>query len=267
MNISIKSTGNPPSIAGHIGSVSDVIAARVPENLRHRRFKASDFAFGFELGTPKEILSLGESILLNGICYATSTDGSSAEYNKTISGPDFMTSGMFLIPHEAKPSHHAVLREASLPLLDCYTAVYQAVQRPLAFIGLVHFETLHATAIGKPPIDGHNIFEHQNAYYPHPEIKEKNVLGFIIGAITDYRDQPFTEINQQLEVVLYNNPAEKSSDLTYHAHVLTLKRQAGSVHEITPSLSDRVLHVFCAGTSVRSLQVDVFTIQKLKDFS
>jgi hypothetical protein len=247
---------------GHIGSVTDVIAARLPEALSGRKFKAPDYKYGFELASPRDTASLGEALIVNGLCYATSTDLSSPDYGRTISGPEFATGGMFLIPQDAKPSHRVSFNagDTPLPLIDFYRELFGRFRQPMAFVGAAEFSDLHGTAIGKPPIDGRAIFEHREYYFPWPEPRARNVPAFIIGAFTDYREASLEAINAQLEVVLYRNPFDAASVLTHHAHVLTLKSAVGRIDEITPGMADQTLHLFVDGTLIRSINADIFTI-------
>ena len=186
-NLLITSTDAGSSQLGHIGSVLDVIAGKMPESLDGKIFEAKNYLCGFELASPRSKYSLGESIIVNNTCYATSTEKNSPDYNKTIYGPTFITSGMFLIPRQAKPTHKVSLNTAtnSTSLLDFYNEIYKQINQPLAFFGLVEFSDFHAMAIGKPPIDGMNIFTNNKEYYPNPAIITKNTQAFIIGALTD----------------------------------------------------------------------------------
>lgn len=262
--LSIKVTGYGPSMLGHIGSVVDVIAARIPDSLANKRFNAEDYAYGFELGTPKNIQSLGESILVNGRCYTTSTDNTADDYKQTISGKEFTTSGIFLIPHNAKPSHSVVATD--LDFQDFLTEVYQYIQQPLAFVALAELNNFHSIAISKAPIDGKNIFEHKDEYYPIAEIREKNVWAFLIGALTDFNDPQHETINQQLKVVLYRNPFDQQFTLTQHVHALTLNKYITQLDDISEINADRVVHLLADGTDIQNIKAKIYTIDELIDF-
>lgn len=257
MPISIQKTGYGPAMLGHIGTVADVIAARLPEEMTSTRFSAADFGMGFELATPRELSSIGESVLVGGVCYANSTDRNSPEYNKTISGRDFVSGGMFLIPKDAKPSHRVEV-DGKTSLNDFYKTLYKEVERPLAFAGIFCFSKFHGTAIGKAPIDGHNIFTHRKEYYPNPDIEVDHVYAFVIGAMTDFVGYP--EINKQLTTVLYKNPMDARSELIHHAHALLLKKKVEKPSDIVPMLVDRTLHLFLDKTSLLSGTAEIFTV-------
>ena len=271
-NLLVTSTGTGPSQLGYIGSVMDVIAGKISPALDGKIFDAQNYLYGFELASPHNKYSLGEAIIVNGSCYATSTDKKSPDYGRTIYGPKFTTSGMLLIPHQAKPSYKINLdsKTKPLPLLDFYKQIYDKINRPLAFIGLVTFSNLHATAIGKPPIDGMNIFANKELYYPLPAIVSSNTPAFIFGVLTDYRQNQYEDINKQLEVAVYRttHPGDttNSSSLTNHAHVLTLKQSITEISAITPQLADKTLHVFTDNTTITSAQLDVFTINSLDNY-
>jgi len=266
--LKIKSTGAGPSRLAYIGSVVDVIKAHLPENLADKRFSAADFAAAFELGTPQNKHSLGECVVLNGQCYTTSTDKNSSDYYKMIHGDTFMTSGIFILPKNNKPTHQinqTFLK--SCDILALYEQIYSTVKQAFAFVGTVTFENLHSTAICKAPIDGNNIFEHKAEYYAKPERREKNTKAFIMGVMTDFAQTEQSEVNQELEVVLYRNPFDVSQALTHHAHILTLKSTAKKWQDITPKDADCSLHLFADGSSVKEINIDIFVISGLDDFS
>ncbi|MDQ7825160.1 MAG: hypothetical protein RDV48_20325 [Candidatus Eremiobacteraeota bacterium] len=264
----VESLGSGAARLGHIGSVADVIAARIPEALLSRKFRAADYHYGFELASPRDIYSLGEALMVNGICYANSTDSSSPDYNRTISGPEFVTGGMFLVPHAVEPSHRVNYQagDSPLALMDFFDALYGRLRHPAVFVGVAEFAEVHGTVIGKPPIDGKAIFEHKEDYYPFPEIRSNEVPAFIIGAFTDYREARFGEINAQLEVVLYKNPFDADTALSSHTHALTLKRRVEKIEETGPEKADRVLHLFTGGTAIRSVRADIYTVSGLDDY-
>ncbi|NGX27188.1 MAG: hypothetical protein K940chlam6_01121 [Chlamydiae bacterium] len=260
----IQATGNGPCIAKHIGTVKDVIEARIPEELTNQTFNASDFAFGFELATPRELTSLGESVIAGGYCFATSTDKTSPEYNQVISGEEFLVGGVFILPNEAKPSHKvSLLKGASpLPFEAFYQAIVQEVDYPFAFVGFFHFENFHGTAIAKPPIDGKNIFSNKEEYYSNPEIREENIPGFVMGVVT----KNTKSLQAGLETVLYQNPFDTKSTLIHHAHVLTLKTPLKQIDELKPNVVDKCLHLFNDGSTVAFLEASVYTIEKVEEF-
>jgi len=218
---------------------------------------------GFELATPKNLASIGEAVIVNGLCFANSTDHASEKYNHTISGKEFTSGGMFLIPKEARPSHLFKVTE-KISMLDLYNKLYQEIAHPLVLAGIFYFTDFHGTAIGKPPINGHNIFTHRQEYYPNPDVYVKNTWGFVMGAITNF-DIP-AELNEQLKTVLYRNPMDAKSALVHHAHVLLLRKKIERFEEIVPSIVDRVLHLFIDGTAVLSGKAEVFMIGGVKDY-
>lgn len=263
MEFSIQETGHGPAILGHIGSVEDVIVARLPKEMTDRRYDARDFRFGFELATPKNLSSIGEAMIANDFCYANSTDESSKDYGRTIYGHEFISGGVFLIPKKAEPSHKVSIQKP-ISLIDFYNKLNGRLKRPSAFIGLFHFSDFHATAIGKPPVDGRNIFENKADYYPHPPIKKKNVWGFIMGAMTDF--EGFEDINEQLKAVLYKNPMDAKSTLVHHAHVLTLKKKVDRFEDVVPSIVDQVLHLFIDGTVIDQGHAAIYTVGGVENY-
>ncbi len=263
--IHFRKTGHGECAAGHLGSVVDVIAANLPHDLTSRRFEAGDFAAGFELASPKGIESVGEAVVINGYCFATSTDPKSGDYNKTIVGKDFVAGGLFVLPHEAKASHQIEVKDESFSMLDFYGKIYLRVGRPLVFSGLFHFSHFHGTAIGKAPIDGRNIFQHKEEYYPHSEIHREDVWAYVIGGVTDFRG--FAKLNQELEVVLYKNPMDQESQLTHHAHCLLLRKKVGSPKEIGPATVAETLHLLAGTTILSSCQTDIYTLSSVENYA
>ncbi|MBF0544291.1 MAG: hypothetical protein HQM08_07655 [Candidatus Riflebacteria bacterium] len=266
--LKIESTGNGPVKLGFIGSVRDVLAAYLPKTLSNNTFFAKDYLYGFELASTMDKYSLGEALLVNGTCYSTSSDKTSPEYNNVIHGREFLTGGLFIFPHGVEPTHKATFKsnESTLTLMDLYTELYEKIKKPVAFAGIGECANFHATAIGKPPIDGKTIFDHKEEYFPNPEIKKNNVTVFVTGALTNYNDSDLSEINKQLEVVLYKNPFDSGAILSNHAHVLTLNQPIRKIEDISPDLVDGALHLLADGTNFSYLQADIYTISCLVNY-
>ncbi|EKE00633.1 MAG: hypothetical protein ACD_21C00303G0002 [uncultured bacterium] len=269
-NLSITPTGVGPIRVGHVGSVMDVIAGNLPKNLDGKVFDAHNYDYGFLLASPKDKYSLGESVIVNNTCYATSTDKNTPNYNKTIHGPKFVTGGIFLIPHKAQPSYRVIFDNKSkpIPLINFYQTIYKSINRPLTFVGLIEFADFHATAIGKPPITGVNIFSNSKEYYPNPPVISKTTHAFIIGVLTDYSRATYGGLNKQLEAVVYRtvHPGDTAVQLTNHAHVITLKQSVTKISDVTPPMADQVLHMLVDGTTVTKASLDVFTIDGVDDY-
>lgn len=258
----IIETGFPAARLGYIGSVADVLVATLPEELLGKRFSAAEYFGGFELASPRGKESLGEALIINGICYATSTDRASSDYQQTIFGPEFVTGGMFLIPQGVKPSHKVTFQayDDLLSLGDLYAELYNSIRQPLAVVGLMECGLLHGTAIGKPPIHGRAIFDHPAEYFPHPETEAHDAVAFVIGVLTDYGNPELSAINKQLEVVLYKNPFDSGSALATHAHVVTLKHKVSNPLDIRPEMVESTLHLFTDRTVLRSFTADIYSI-------
>lgn len=262
-DLSILPAGGRATRALCVGSVQDVIAGHFPRTLEGKRVRSEEYRYGFLLGSPKDKASLGETVIVNNTCYTTSTDPKSDAYNKTIYGPTLLTSGVFLLPKDACPSHKVSLQKGPIQVTKLYEEIFQTIDHPLAFVGLVQFAEFHATVIGKSPIDEHNIFLHEKEYYPFPPIESKNVKAFIIGVLTDFSQEKHKKLNKELERVLYRSPhAEDTSllQITSHAHVLTLKESVSNIRDITPQTVDKVLHVVPEKSTIAVAQLDVFTL-------
>ena len=149
-------------------------------------------------------------------------------------------------------------------MIEFYNELYGKISYPLAFGGIFHFSNFHGIAIGKAPIDGKDIFHHKESYYPFPEVRAKNVYGFVMGAMTNF--QGHEKVNEELKTVLYKNPMDTSSLLVHHAHVLLLKKKVEKVEEIVPSIVDQTLHLFIEGTEILSGKVEIYTIARVKNY-
>ncbi len=266
ISLDLKTIHPKPIKAGHIGTVSDVIAGVIPNAFIHQQFNASDFQFGFEMASPNGMLSLGESVLVNGYCYTCSTNINSPTYLQTIAGKKFTTSGIFLIPLKAKPNQTLnQIIQPSVMLTEIYDALYTAIQRPFAFAGFFDFAPLHATAIAKPPIHQQNIFKHSKTYYPNPEQHLPKASTFMVGAMADYTNHNNEPLLKELEVVLYRNPFEQSHTITTHAHGMTLKKTITTPQDITPDVVDKTFHIFSNQSFVTHLNIAIFWIESMEN--
>lgn len=257
-----------PVAAGHIGTVSDVIAGRIQEDLRHRRYKASDFQYGFELASPESISSIGEAVIANGYCYTNSTEQQSPQYYQTITGQDFVTSGVFLLPNNVRPNY--VIEEDFSPPLKLnlfYGQLFKEIGQPFAFAGFFTFAELSMTAIAKPPITEENIFTNSKSYYPFASRLTQNEPAFLVGVVADYKNKNHEKVLKSLEVVLYNNPYDKQDSLTAHAHGITLKQAINEVKDINPDVVDKTVHVFAERSTIQRIKAELFVIGSMVNFS
>ncbi len=258
MAVKIISTGGHPTDALAIGSVVDTIAGRIDPKLSMRRFLAADYSFGFEAASPKNLVSIGEAVLVNGICYATSTEEESAEYREVIWGNEFVTGGMFLLPKHALPTHQLILTER-MQLEHLYQEIYRNVQRPVAFVGMWESETLYTATIAKPPIHGLPVFENRDYYFPTPHQTLYGQHCFVMGLITSHNEGQWNDLNKQLEVALYKNPYDGEFSLSSHTHCLILKSEQ-SIENITPEVVERCLHVFTDKTIMKKGHLNLYTL-------
>jgi len=275
---------------GYLGSVTDVIAGKINPSLKNKIFHAEDYAYGFEIGTPKDWESLGDTILVNNHLYTQSTDQQSSDFGKVISGEEFKSSGLFLIPHRAEPnaefsyssdSRTDLNSDLFLDFSQFQQELYQKIQEPFAFIAQVLFKNLHANAISKPPIHAQNIFENTADYFKISPWDLKNQHAFIMGVVTNFEDQKLKNINQALSAALYHNPFEHHQEhkqetqsqskniipLSSHTHGLCLKQCVSHPQDIVPSLAERVVHIFSENSSIQKIQGQVFIISQMQDLN
>jgi hypothetical protein len=257
-----KTFDRKPVSAFVIGSISDTLSGRVDPRLQKRRFLAADYSFGFEAASPRSLSSIGESVLLNGTCYATSTEEESSDYGKVIFGPEFVTGGMFLLPKNAMPTHSLTLN-ASMSAENLYQAIYEEVGRPVAFTGIFEASSLYTMQIGKPPIGGLPIFKHRDYYFPSPHETLQNKHVFAVGVIASFSDPKWKSLMKELELVLYNNPDDKNLALSSHTHCLILNKKK-EISKIVPSDVERCLHVFTDQTILKSAFLRLYTLEKIE---
>jgi len=246
-----------------IGTVEDVITGQIRDDLKKKVFDATNYQHGFELASPHGINSLGEAVLTNGKCYATDTDTSSKTYLKTIADTKFYTSGMFIIPKDIKHSAEFELNN-KLNYEDFTNTLFKETQSALSFCALAYFETLSAGYITKAPVYGENIFINHKTYYKKPKLILHNVNAYIIGAITDFKNKDLDDANSTMRVVLYNNPDNKTTNITSHTHGITLTQDVDSFTEITPDIVDKTLHIYQEGTVIKSAHGIIFKIKEIK---
>lgn len=264
MPLSIKDTQHSPSTLYHVGKIEDILKSDLPPEALQKTYHAKDFKYGFELATPsKNLASLGEAIMVGGLCYANSSDAHAKEYMHTLSGEAFKAAGVFIIPHEAKPSHKVTFTDNKpLSVLEFYAKLYNAVNHPFAFTGLLEFSTLYANAICKAPINHHSIFEHKPEFYNQPEVHHHNVSAFIMGVVANLNQAEGLDLN--LSAVLYRNPFDKADNLNHHAHILTLKDKPQTTADIESTLADRVLHLLAEGSAISAFHGEIYTIGMIK---
>ncbi len=252
-----------PCQLSSIGSVEDVIAARVPKALENRQFDAKECQCGFELGSPLGIDSLGEAVIVNGRCYATNTKLHSRDYYQTISGRYYYTTGMLLIPKKAMPSHRAYYNGEAMPIQKLYQTIYSTLQQPFAISGFVHAENLNATAIALPPIDGRPIFDNKMDFYSMPNQQLSDTPLFIVSVSADFSHIANETLSQQLSAVLYHSPLDVQSSLVTHTHGVTLKGDVSSTKQISPELVEKTLHIYTEETRFNRCDLAIYTIDAI----
>ncbi|HSX11831.1 MAG TPA: hypothetical protein VLF94_08965 [Chlamydiales bacterium] len=262
MPLKITSTGESPVAAIAIGTVTDTLKGVIDPKLKKKRFRASDYSFGFAGGSPREITSIGESVLVGGVCYATSTDIESPDYGKVIHGPEFVTGGMFLLPKGALPTHLLTLSE-SMKFEDLISEIYHSVQRPVAFVGLWDSEILSTMAIGRAAIDGLPIFENRDYYFPKPLQTLQKVRCFIMGVATSFGDAQWKSLNKQLEAALYNNPLDRQGALTSHTHCVVVNKDVARIENVHPGVVQACYHVFADKTTLSNAHLNLYTLDRV----
>jgi hypothetical protein len=262
-----KQNDNAETLA-YIGHVDNVIHGIVPEELQHKRFLASDFDYGFELGSPQSVYNLGECILLNNMIYSSRTDISRTERDPLMWGPEFVTTGIFLIPKNTPVNYYVKYFsfDHEYSLADIYRQIYKQLRSPFAVVGCAQFSTVNAEAITKAPINRENIFNNSNNYYDEKEYKENDVNFAIMGVVSNFHDKKLTKVNKELSSVLYNNPFASKNELLTHTHGLMLNRSIIDIEKVQPKNAKEVLHIQDRSL-VRYVKLKVYKINGLTKYA
>lgn len=264
--LKIEKLNDDAEILAFIGHVDNVINGIIPDALNNKRFLASDYQYGFELGSPQSIYNLGESIFLNGMLYTSRTDESRTERNALMWGPEFTTTGIFIIPKSAKENFHLKyfsFAEAKT-IADIYTEIFNIVKGPFAVVGCIELAHIHAKAITRPPISHENVFDHAREYYQEEDYFDDNINIAMTGVVSDYQDGNLSEINNKLSSVLYHNPFAQQQALLSHTHALLLNRAIIEIDEVHPRHAMEVFHLMDESV-VRYANLKIFRIADLEE--
>lgn len=263
--LQIEKLNDNCEVLAYIGHVDNVINGIIPEELKNRRFLAGDYRYGFELGSPQSVYNLGESIFLNGMLYTSRTDVSRTERNALMWGPEFTTTGIFIIPKTAQENLH--LKYFSFTetktLADIYTEIFNQVKAPFAVVGCIELAKIHAKAITRPPINHENVFEHAREYFQEEDYIDDNVSIAVTGVVSDYGDDSLSAINDKLTSVLYYNPFAQQQSLLSHTHALLLNRPIIDVDEVHPRHAVEVFHLMDESL-VRYANLQIYRIGDLE---
>mgnify|MGYP003676749149 CR=1 FL=1 len=262
----IEKLNNSQETLAYIGHVDNVIKGNIPEELKHKRFLASDFDYGFELGSPQSIYNMGECIMLNGMLYSSRTDVTRTERDPLMWGPEFVTSGIFIIPKEAMVNFTAKYFSFDEPctLARLYDEIYKNLQAPFAVVGCVELAYIRGASITRAPIDNVNIFENAKHYYEEQEYQDDHVSLAVHAVVSNANDENLKVINQKLSSVLYYNPSAKSEKLLSHTHALKLNKPILNVEDVQPRHATEVLHLM-DDSLVRYANLKVYKIGDLRE--
>ena len=266
--LKIEKLNDNSEMLAYIGHVDNVINGIIPDELNNRRFLASDYQYGFELGSPQSVYNLGESIFLNGMLYTSRTDISRTERNALMWGPEFTTTGIFIIPKSAKENLHLKyfsFTEAKT-LADIYAEIFNEVKAPFAVVGCVELAQIHAKAITRPPINHENVFDHAREYFQEEDYIDENINIAMTGVVSDYSDESLTAINEKLSSVLYHNPFAQQQALLSHTHALLLNRAIIDIDEVHPRHAQEVFHLMDESV-VRYANLKIFRIADLEEIT
>lgn len=262
--IKITKANEKAQTLAYIGHVDNVINGIVPEELKNRLFFASDFDYGFELGSPQKMSNLGECILLNDILYASRTDSDRHQNNSLIWGSEFMTTGIFVVPQSTPVSYIVTFFSVDnkITLADLYREIYETLQLPFAAVGCIELGSIFAQRITHPPIHQENIFKNPKKYYQDNEYVRDNVNLAMMAVVSDPADRKISHLNEKLSSVLYNNPFAKKNNLLTHTHGLILNQPLVDIEKVQPKHAESVYHVQDKSI-LRYANLKIYTIQDL----
>lgn len=223
LNFTLLNTNK--TICTCINDIHDVIAGKPPEAGQQTWRSAKKYAYALGDGSLTTVQALGEAIIVNGVAYTKSTDQAAANYYQMAAGEELMTTWLFAIPQNAKPSYAVSDNgyDLNVSLNEIYAAIYATVQTAFVVVGCIEFAELAASAIAQAPIEGKNIFTHMDTYYPH-QLNLTNTSGVIVGVAADMKNMQDHALKTKMEKVVYYNPLESEvSELSTHEHVLILK--------------------------------------------
>ncbi len=267
-DLKIRNKSEKGNILAYIGSVDNVINGIVPEELKNRRFDASKVKFGFELGSPQGIYNLGECILMNSLIYSSRTDKTRKERDPLMWGPEFVTSGMFLVPQgcvENMEISYCSL-ERSLTLESIYRQIYLISEKPLAVIGCAELSLLRSKSITYSPIEKENIFTYEKKYFTEAELHDTNMSIAFMGVISNMERKDEKDINKKLESVLYYNPYNKQkSNLVSHTHAAILTNPIVEISEVQPHNVKEIIHIMDTSL-VRYMKADIYFIDDIVEY-
>ncbi len=267
-NFRIKELSKNKNTLAYIGSVDNVIAGIIPEELKSRRFNASKVKFGFELGSPQGIYNMGECIVMNSLIYSSRTDKTRKERDPLMWGPEFVTSGIFLVPAncEANLEISYCSLDNILKLKDIYSQIYDKVRKPFFIAGCVEFDLLRSHSITYSPIEKENIFTNEKKYFTEDEHKDRNMNIAFNGVVSDMTNMVESEINKKLKTVLYYNPYNKQSDeLISHTHAAILNSPIVEISEVKPNNVKDVIHIM-DDSLLRYIKAKVFCIDDIIEY-
>ena len=263
--IQITETSTKKNTLAYIGSVDNVIQGLVPDDLKNRRFLASKVRCGFELGSPQGIFNMGECVVMNGLLYSSRTDTTRSERDPLMWGPEFVTSGIFLVPQSCEPNFQISYcsLEGSLTLRSIYSQIHARAGKAFAIAGCAELSLLRSRSITYSPIEKENIFQNEEKYYTEDEHRDANMSIAFVGVVSDFESDSLKAINAKLQTVLYFNPHNKQdASLISHTHAATLTNPIVDMPEIHPHHVKDVIHLM-DDSIVRYIKADVFLIDDL----
>jgi hypothetical protein len=265
--VKIKKVSSSPNILLYIGHVKNVINGIVPDKLKNQRFMADSFKYGFEAGTPQGIYNIGECIIMNGLIYSSRTDLTRNERDHLMWGPEFVTPGMFLVPHSCEVSFtgdYCSLYDG-ITFDEIYKSIFTRINRPFTIVGCAELSYSRTVSVTHSPIEKECIFDHKEKYYDENVIVENNANIAFMGVVSNPFDNSLISLNKKLDAVLYYNPFSEKRDLISHTHALTLLKPEVDIENVQPHNAKDVVHL--TGESViRYAKFEIYMIDDIEEY-
>lgn len=253
---------NKPTTFTCFDDIQHVIDGTPPQH--EFEINAEQYSYGLGNGSFDGLAGLGESIVVNGVAYAKSTNKALPGYYQLKSGTHCLTSWMFVLKANALPQWHVRAEGLQKPwtMMEVYQLIHEKINKPCVVTGVIEFAHLQGAAIAKAPIDHQNIFKCKETYYPF-SVDLPHVHAAIVGVIADVQAIADPLLSAAMKKVVYFNPLEGHAQaLTTHEHVLILNQSVSCIEDVVPEQATDVEHLFTE-SSILSVHLNVFEIDAI----
>ncbi len=203
---------------------------------------------------------------INGTGYTCNANKQSERFYQLIHGKHIYTSGGLFIPYLVEPSHTTSATFSQTKLNTLYSMLFNEIEKPFCFYGLVEFTKLSGIAVTKAPIHNESLLDNFNEYWSRPADHFDNTQGAVVGCVANLKTA-VEPIKSKLPHLLYDNPLDtesKKTGLTSHTHVLKLRSHVNTYSEIQPDVADNVFHVL-SSSLLDKVELYIFELEDLEE--